>query len=366
MSFMVSSCGATTEVLTCAPNRLGDAAPSNPFIDIAAAGIANRTAGRFVIAVNKPLTAPGASKCIITVSVEAGQDFEYLGYIGEHVAEFTYTSLAVESAVSGPVVKDCDLRIHEFKNPIARDHTGERILSLRALLQRPNYVGTGTTFVKSSGTEPNSLTFNLCTASHTIECHNYKGVSTAYSTIADRTQCYYDINDTYNMVSACFARRSGGLRVSIAFSTGPASGAFYGAASMCQVTTSDNITLGTSPLNFQSTVKGVCWYDFNELQLLNMAYFFNNGTSLQDLSKNPVLNVEYTPTDQTTYLADNTNIILFTQGRHFVPLDTMYHVFRSAKPDMQFYEFVGTPGFRFNTVPTSVALDTGADGNPYQ
>lgn len=359
----VSGTNGTNELLRTRVASSGLAPVVPTFYDTATA-IAGVTGGYLTISVNKPLIAPAASAVYITVEVAAGPDFQLLDFNGEALSVYDMTMLSTRDPMFTLDESVCDLRIKVFED-VRERHSGEKVVSLRALLQRVGIVQEGVFTVKADNAASVPLLYTTLNVSRLIQINCHRGPTA----LTDAQAQKIEYNDLYNYVSNVFARRSGGQRyvVKLSYRTTTMSPQY---ASAHRVDGSYTPYLAANSY-YASTTRGLNntgagsiggqFYPGN-LALLGLRKYLNNGLAQTDLRSNPYLAFEDTPVTASPFLGDVAFFELALDMRDVYASETFYTVYRAAKEDTEFYEFVGCPELSARSPTTMTRTTLSADG----
>lgn len=340
---LVSSVGGTNELLLTRITASGIAtdAPTAVFSTACDAG---SNAGFLSISVNKALIAPGASSCYIIVEVAAGPDFQLIDYCPENIDSYDYTMLSIKPNTVGIQEDICDLRTKIYRD-IRETHSGEKVLSLRPLLNRQSLVQTAVVTVKADNPGVAPILYTSLNLGRFITIQNFKG-----DTESNAQGYQQDFHDIFNFVSSMFCRRTGGHRVMVrvSYRTTSSSPQFLSISrtvgsltaqaannSFYASTTRGYNTTGSESLGGQNYPGGIA---------MSAAHMrFSNGTAITDCRTNPFVSIEDTPVTLSPYMPDTSVYELRLELRDVYPTETYISVYRAAKQDIQFYEFVGVP-----------------------
>ncbi len=337
-TLLVSSANGTNELLITRNTANSVTAPSVRWLSASGTAVTGASAGYLTISVNKPLIAPGASNVIITVEVAAGPDFQLFDYNPEFIDMFTQTMLAIVPPTGNIEEQTCDLRLKVFDD-VRKAHAGEEIVSLRALLNRPHFVQYAPLSAKSTVTPVAATLYPNLNVNRILTFSNFK--NEASSVIV---QARVPVTDLVNYVSGMFARRTGGMRYTIATSyrvtdSSPQYISLYRGDGGMPTTNSfyNGGFYGTANTNLGQS------YPWTTTQCWGSLVTQGCGNVIQDMRSNPISTIEDTPVSVSPYLSDNSQIGIWLFMRNAYATDTCFLVYRSAKPDLNFYEFVGVP-----------------------
>lgn len=369
MRFIVSAAGGTNEILDCCPPRITySSTTTNPMVELTDTPVAGKHAGYLSISINKPIISPGASQIHLLVSMFAGPDFQLLDYNGENIQQFSATSLAVTEQ-NNDVMKGqtfCDLRMHVYSD-IRKQHAGEAIISFRPLLQRYAPVLTGTPFLKADTV----LTPVAAGVQQTYSQTTFFSVSNKGNLglgVTGRTAPLMDVPDLMGFVGAHFARATGGQRVLVMNSYRASSFspqlALVSPTDIIQQDQSLNnatIAIPASPA-VVATNAATDWAA--PVNFAARKQWLASGAVLQDLRQNPTLSAEYTHVGQSPFMPDASGFVFYALWRDCYNLDQYMDVLRAAKPDINYYEFVGCPLMQYTQFPALTGMNID-ENNPY-
>jgi len=337
---LVSSVGGTNELLNVKPTFNGITAPANCFIAYSGTAVAGTSAGYLTISVNKPLIAPGASKVFITIEVAAGPDFQLFDYNTEHIDRYTMSMLSIESPSVDHDETQCDLRYKVYSN-VRKVHAGEEIVSFRAMLNRPHVVQFAPMTQKLAGATL-AVQYRTVNYMRNLKFSTFRNEA-QISALAARAP----VTDLVNWISSMFARRTGGMRYNFAISYRPTTNAPQ-FASVFRSSEGMDATDSVYPNTYFQDLSSVSG-SLGTTTYPNGTYasaFWNvlgAGSTLVDLRLNSVLSVEDTPVTNSPFVDDYSYLGIWLSMRDVYAIDTSILTYRYAKPDLNFYEFVGCP-----------------------